>query len=351
MPRTPRSARARFLLHLAVASTFFVSVSRIAHAGDPAAAQALFDEAKQLTSNGFYREACPKLDESEKLDPGIGTEFHLADCWQHLGRTATAWALFRQVESEAHALGQPGRERVAHDRATALGAFVPKLVIDANATASTPGLTITRDGASVSREEWGAPIPVDPGTHVVAAQAPDKQPWDTRVEVAEGGATTRVDVPLLADRPTVVATPAPSPVAAPAAPVVPVAPAPPRPGVTSAMPVGPESAVVQSPGNVQRAVGWILVGAGVAGLSAAAYFGAKWIEEHNSSSPSRREDATTQGNDAEGAFGAALASMFVGTCLVVTAPGPRIVPQSNARVLLAPSVGPGRGGVTLRASF
>jgi serine/threonine-protein kinase len=316
------------------------------------AAQALFDEAKALTSKGFYGEACPKLAESEKLDPGLGTEFHLADCWQHLGRTATAWALFRQVESEAHALGQPGRERVAHDRATALAPFLPKLVIEANAAASIPGLTITRDGDSVSREQWGAPIPIDPGTHVVAVQAPDKQPWETTVEVAGGGATLRVDVPLLADRSP--PAPAPVPVSAPApapAPPMPPGAAPTRPGVTSAMPLGGERMVVQSPGGVQRAVGWILVGAGVAGLAAAAYFGGKWLDEHNSHSASRRDDATTQGNDAEAALGASLAALFVGTCVVVTAPGPRLVPQSTARVELSPIVGPTHGGLTLRGSF
>src|SRR5215831_17646129 len=101
----------------------------VARAGDPVAAQALFDEAKQLVADGHYAAACPKFAESQQADPGAGTQFHLADCWQHVGRVASAWALFREVESQAHARGETGRERVAHDRAAALEPFLPKLKI------------------------------------------------------------------------------------------------------------------------------------------------------------------------------------------------------------------------------
>src|SRR2546430_16366957 len=83
-----------------------------ARAGDPAAAQALFTEAKQLMAQGKYAEACPKFDESQRLDPGMGTLFHVGDCDEHLGKTASAWAAFLEVAAQAKAAGQPARERV-----------------------------------------------------------------------------------------------------------------------------------------------------------------------------------------------------------------------------------------------
>src|SRR5260370_8395896 len=96
-------------------------------AGDRAAAQALFDSGKKHMVEGNYTQACHEFEDSQNHDAGLGTQFQLANCWQHLGRTASAWSLFREVESGAHAIGQNGRERVAHDRAAALEPRLSKI--------------------------------------------------------------------------------------------------------------------------------------------------------------------------------------------------------------------------------
>jgi hypothetical protein len=60
------------------------SVARVAVADpsnrNPAAAQALYDEARRLSQGGNYADACPKFKESYQLDPGGGTLLNLADC-------------------------------------------------------------------------------------------------------------------------------------------------------------------------------------------------------------------------------------------------------------------------------
>ena len=68
---------------------------------DKAAAQSLFEQAKRLMNEGNYAEACPKLEESQMLDKGMGTQFHLASCYEQIGRTASAWALFVEVAAAA----------------------------------------------------------------------------------------------------------------------------------------------------------------------------------------------------------------------------------------------------------
>src|SRR5580698_3805183 len=73
-------------------------------------ADKLFNDAKDLVLAGKYAEACPKLAESQRLDPALGTEFNLADCDEHVGRTATAWRLFVDVEHAARAAGKKERE-------------------------------------------------------------------------------------------------------------------------------------------------------------------------------------------------------------------------------------------------
>jgi len=141
---------------------------------DPAAAQALFDEATRLAAAGGYPEACAKFAESNRLDPGIGTQFHLADCYEKSGRFASAWAGFLEVASQARASRQDDRERAALARAAKLEARLPKLKIDVPEAARVNGLEIRRDGIVVGAAQWGTLVPVDPGDHVVVASAPGK---------------------------------------------------------------------------------------------------------------------------------------------------------------------------------
>ena len=342
--RSRRTSVALFLAPALVAGA--TSTASPARAADPAAAQSLFDEGKQLMGEGRYTEACPKFDESQRSDPGLGTQFHLADCWQHVGRLASAWALFREVESAAHTRGETSRERVAHDRAAALEPFLSKILIAPHGAAGTPGLSIQRDGAEVGREQWGVPVPADPGPHTIAIYAPGKQPWGTGVEVPMNAAVVTVDVPPLADfadLPTAAAVP---PVPAPVAPPRPLEP---RRGVTSMMPEGyatsypaPEEPVLENRGGAQKAVGWVMIGAGVAALGAGAWFTTQWANDRHDSNPhcpndvcdstgsQQRHEATTQGWAAIIAGGSGLAALTIGTILAATAPGPRIVSSKSA---------------------
>jgi len=62
-----------------------------------AASVALFDEGRAALQRGDLAVACSKFQESNRLDPAVGTAFNLANCEEQRGRTSTAWALFREV--------------------------------------------------------------------------------------------------------------------------------------------------------------------------------------------------------------------------------------------------------------
>ncbi len=137
-------------------------------------------------SQGDYAQACGKFEESQRLDPGLGTLFHFADCEERLGKTATAWAAFLDVASEARAHGEADREAVARARAATLAPALARLTIDPGPSKDAPSFVVTRDGSPVSAAGWGVPIPVDPGTHAIAVHARNKRSWTLTVEAVGG---------------------------------------------------------------------------------------------------------------------------------------------------------------------
>jgi hypothetical protein len=169
---------------------------RSAPSGDSKAAQAAFEQGRKLMAQGRANEACARFEESEKLQSGLGTEYHLADCYEAVGKTASAHALFLQVAERARALGQKAREELARQRAEAVSSKLVKLRISAP-HARRGEVTIERDGSVVGAAQWGLAVPVDPGVHRVRASGPGLVEWATDVKVAGEPGVITVNVPPL----------------------------------------------------------------------------------------------------------------------------------------------------------
>ncbi len=160
-------------------------------------ARNLFREGRTLAASGKYDEACPKFEDSMELDAGIGTEFNLADCWEHTGHLKKAQAMFVRVADAAHEKGQADREQVARERAQSLDEKLPKIGVEAKDIVD--GLDVSIDGQTIDRTHWAAGERVDPGPHEIRASAPHKAPWSLRVDVSAAGSTLVVTVPKLED--------------------------------------------------------------------------------------------------------------------------------------------------------
>jgi hypothetical protein len=181
-----------------------------AHADDApnaAAAQSLFDEAKTLMQSKDFAAACPKLEESEKLQAAGGTLMFLALCREGEGKTATAWTLFNEVLSGARRDGRHDREKVAQDHIVALTPRLTRMSVVVTDAARPPALEIRRDDVTVPSELWGTAIPVDPGAHVLRAAAPGMTPWQATTSTTGEGQTIAVNVPALIAAPTAAAVP------------------------------------------------------------------------------------------------------------------------------------------------
>src|SRR4051812_48456348 len=88
-------------------------VARAATPADKAAAESLFASALALLSEKKFSEACPKLEESQRLDPASGTLLNLAWCHEMEGKTATAWAEYKKLLALADAEGRVDRSTEA----------------------------------------------------------------------------------------------------------------------------------------------------------------------------------------------------------------------------------------------
>lgn len=193
--------RARALVPAALAMIFAVTPARAD--GSASEAEVLFRDALALMKAGKHAEACPKLARSQELDPGAGTQFRLAECYEATGRIATAWALFDETVEAAKKAGRKDREAQSTARAEALRPRLPMLTVRVEPGAA---VQITLDGAPlpVSARDQGRPVPVDPGDHTLSASTPGpgpgKAPWTRAITLRERQALT-VTVPRLDEAP------------------------------------------------------------------------------------------------------------------------------------------------------
>src|SRR5580700_10511500 len=122
--------------------------------------------ANELVAKGDYVNACPLFEASYKADPALGAQLNMADCHEHVGKTATAWAEFDDAANKGQ---RNGDQRAAYARGRA-DALLPKLahLTVKPPSAPPPGLVVTRDGTDVTLLV-GTAMPVDPGPHVISA--------------------------------------------------------------------------------------------------------------------------------------------------------------------------------------
>lgn len=166
-----------------------------AWAGDKAAAEALFQAGKQLMDAGRLDEACPKLAASMQEEPSPGTMLNLALCHEKQGKTATAWAEYKEAAALAKQRGESARADVAEEFAGKLEPRLSRITIDVAGAVSS--LEILRNGEPVLPATWGVGVPVDPGTHDIVARAPGYLEWRTRVVLVGDARHQKVQVPAL----------------------------------------------------------------------------------------------------------------------------------------------------------
>lgn len=292
-------------------------------AQDIAGAQALFDAGVELVKLGNYSEACPKFERSMRLDKTTNTIIRLADCDEHIGRIASANALFLEAAERLKKEKDP-REVPVRERAEKLQPILPHAIVKVSPEMmAIPSFAITYNGIPLRREQWGEKASMDPGDIELKATADGHVPWVKKYSISEKQ-TVDVNVPNL----EVIKVDTPN---------------------------GPSK---------QKIASFITLGVGVAGVVVGSAFGAQTylqyhdaLENHCQGSKTTcdptaiklGQSADTSATIADIAFGVGIAGLVGGAVLYFTAPG-RAATSSNKTVQIFP-VGPGRVGTSVIVRF
>jgi len=319
-----------------------------AGAPDKAAAEALFDQGRSLMRQNSFADACPKLEESERVDPAVGTLLYLGECYERLGKTASAWATFREAASLAGTSNQADRARVASGRAQELEPKLSRLSIElAPDVAMIPGVTVKRGAQRIEPSLLGTPLPVDPGDYQIEVSAPGYETWSTPIKVESGGASASVRVPALVkahESPQATATSAPGSSAVGLA----------KPGPARA-PLAHEPAA-----STQQVLGLVVGGVGLIGVGLGSYFGIRAISNNSDAETHCPKGALC--NDTDGVdlsdkarrnAAASNIAFVAGGVLVATGAVLYLTGGKSLtdRVALTPMVGPSAAAASLSGRF
>ena len=339
---------------LALALALFPLSARADGQDDKGVALALFEQGRTLIAQGDYEKAVPKFEGAAKLLHTFGILFNLADCYEKLGRTASAWSTWREAGSVARNSNRADDEARAEERQRALAPKISELTLRVPQAAELDTLEIARNGAPVPRAAWETPLPVDPGQQTIDARAPGHRAQHLTLVVLPNGDKKTLTIP-----PLELETAAPVPSSAPSAD---------RDNPSASPPSGPVSSA-PSGHPVRVLAGWIAAGAGAA-LAAGGII--EWAVGQN-----KMNDAVTHANAAvaandRGAYNAASddlssgnsqrttgfvllgvggAVAVAGAAFALTAPHADSTPHPATSTTLAPWMGPGAIGVACRGRW
>jgi hypothetical protein len=162
---------------------------------DRVSSQVLFERGRALLIQGQFAEACPLLEESHRLAPGIGVLLHLGACLEKSGKIAGAWAAFQEAADRARAEGDSERESVARARVAELRGKLAYLTLQLRRAGSkdqiSPGnlpteLVVQRNGQALSTATLGLEIPMDPGQHQFVVRAPGMVDANKDITLTQG---------------------------------------------------------------------------------------------------------------------------------------------------------------------
>ena len=250
---------------------------------DAERAIAAFKDGKAQFEAGRYNEAAASFTLADKLSPGAAPRYWIGETMEKLGKSAEAVEAYRSFLAMSPTGKYADKVPVAKARIAALEPTLPAF-ISVKVNPNVPGLTITVDGAVMT----GTELSVRPGTHDVLVSGTGVEPQRQSVTVKP---TEKREL-IVNLQPTAVTT------------------------LTTTVAPPPETSM-----SAVRIGGFVLLGAGVAGLAVGGAFGGMALSSKSTfkAEPTiDHADATDrQARLADICFGAGGALVIGGTVMVI----------------------------------
>jgi hypothetical protein len=151
---------------------------------EPASADTLFREGRDLVKAGRWAPACDKFAESLSLEPATGTMMNLADCEERLGKLMSARMRWEELVRSLPRTGDPRRDH-AQRRLEQVDARLSGLTIRLSRKAPA-GTRILMDSLPLGRDSVGRVLLLGPGDHVVSVDVPNRALRTYWVSLREG---------------------------------------------------------------------------------------------------------------------------------------------------------------------
>ncbi len=139
----------------------------------------------------------PKLVASNQIDPAVGTYLRLGDCYEHLGRSASAWTAYTEAVSLAHKRND-NRVKYAEKNLERVEPTLSRVVLGVAPRRRASNIPIKGDGVAAPPRPPGPP----PSPSIQASRRSKrpprgKQTWTTTLQIEAKPGLTTVQVPIL----------------------------------------------------------------------------------------------------------------------------------------------------------
>ncbi|MEZ4299543.1 MAG: hypothetical protein R3B70_31635 [Polyangiaceae bacterium] len=307
-----------------------------------------FEEASREMDRSDFASACPRLERVVEMRPDAGgARMALAECYEGLGKLATAAARYEDARKVAVEEGKQERAALAAGKVRSLSERAASVAFEVPpALTAIQGWTVLLGASTLDKARLAQPVLVDKGQHEVTVSAPGHETAHLTLRVERDGEKTTLALPALV--PAALPKSAPPPVEEPRRE--------PRSGPSRILPISAGAV-----GLASMVTGAVLVGlaSGVPGAIEAELPRDAQDRSACANAPQPREPAECADLRSRAEAGslmgnAGIGLLVAGGLLAGGAAAYLLIPRkpaTNVSLRVLPSAGPTGGGAVLSGTF